>query len=202
MTNSNIVSIVLNVPKLSIKNPGGWWPFWEANAAFIKKTKSNHNEAANTINSWRGFDVYRSTTYDPTSAIYAAPLVDCSSVFPEIYSFINLLPVHHLGVRIAQSLRNFLPHSDSSTPMVSVRTLLHDDNPNPSFYYFHNNKKIYQTLPAESNTWAYKDSEIQHGSDFQPGYRKLLVMYFGVVDESVSDTWFQNTTFNSHSVII
>ena len=123
--------------------------------------------------------------------------------FPEIYSFLDLTPIKYQVVRIVRNLRHFSPHSDSNFPTVQVRTLLPDDTIRPSFYYMCNNKKVYQTLPEASNAWAFfKDSEILHGSDFHSGYRKLLVMYFGSIDETVTKAWFQDTTFDNHSIKI
>jgi hypothetical protein len=193
-----VASKVLDLPILAPKNWETWWEFWIANAKPIRRARANHNGPATMQTSWLGFNAFYSPHLDVSRMSYPSQYVNCSSVFPELYDFIPLLPMQCYEARIGMSAKAFGPHTDDVTGM-QIRTLLYDENSEPTFFYFHNDQKKYQTLPKTSNTWIYKDSEIKHGSDFS-NKRKILIMFSGKIDQEKVDDIFLDPKYDEYSV--
>jgi hypothetical protein len=196
----NIVSKIINLPKLAPSDISAWMNFWDENAKPVPKIKINHNGAA-TIK-WKGLCFMGAENVDRTSA-YDFKYVDCSIIFPELYIHAARLEMPIITGFIFESTFQFLPHCD--TPIGNVmqfRTMLYDENPIPTFYYMINGKKVYQQFPPnESNTWIFKDYDVQHGSDFIPGYRKLLVSYNVRADPEVIAKFMADNTFDDYKII-
>ena len=92
-------------------------------------------------------------------------------------------------VRVLQSLAKVHAHQDYAkrTEYNSVRSLLVDNNPKQTWWYEDNNtNKHYLKLPEDTNTWWYDDAKVKHGTDFSPPYTKQLIMYQGLVKESLT----------------
>lgn len=200
MTTNHIISKVLDIPKLTPTNWDLWWDIWHHNAKPLERYQQNHNKPGK----WIGFDCYRGDTYNPlTEGYYNSELVDCSSVLPDLID--NIKPLFHtlFLVRILQSTATFFPHSDfKDEEHIAVRTLLYDENPSSTFYYIINNEKVYQNLPLNSNTWIYKDHLVQHGSDFDERYKKLLVTYYGFINVEQINTIYNSTLYDEYSAKI
>jgi hypothetical protein len=197
MNSDQIVSKVLNIHKTTPTKWDVWWDIWNNNAKPLVKYQQNHNKAGK----WIGFDCYRGDTYDPlTEGYYNSEFVDCSSVLPDLID--NIKPLFHtiFLIRILQSTSKFLPHHDfKDEEHIAVRTLLYDENPSNTFYYIINNKKVYQTLPPNSNTWIYKDHLVQHGSDFDERYKKILITYYGFINIEQINTIYNSTLYDEYS---
>ena len=196
-----IISNVLRMPKLEPIDWNSWWEFWEKNAKPLHKRFNNHNGGNNGIIIWRGFDAYRSDTFDPNTTPYHSELVDCHSVLPNIAEHISKLPIRVHLVRILQSLTFIKPHSDfqqTTQANRQIRTLLFDDNPRKTFYYVHKNKIIYQSLPDNSNTWMFRDDLVLHGSEHYSGYRKILITFYGDGDTQ----WIDEVHFPDHVITV
>jgi hypothetical protein len=200
MQSNQTVSKVLDIPKLAPINWNLWWDIWNSNAKPLVRYRENHNRPGK----WIGFDCYRADRYDPTTdGYYHSEFVDCSSVLPNLID--NIKPFFHslFLIRILQSTGTFFPHNDfKDDEHVAVRTLLYDENPSNTFYYIINDKKVYQQLPAESNTWIYKDYLVQHGSDFDDRYKKILITYYGSINLEKINEIYKSTIYNEYSAKI
>jgi hypothetical protein len=200
MTEEQYVSKVLDIHKLTPTNWNLWWDIWNNNAKPLVRYQQNHNKPGK----WIGFDCYRSDTYNPeTEGYYNSEFVDCSSVLPNLIDNIKHLFHKLFLIRILQSTDTFFPHNDfKDEEHVAVRTLLYDENPSSTFYYVINNKKVYQKLPSNSNTWIYKDHLVQHGSDFDDRYKKILITYYGFINLEQINTIYKSTIYDEYSAKI
>jgi hypothetical protein len=194
------ISKVLDVPKLEPVNWKVWWSIWHEHAEPLTKYQKNHNDTAK----WIGFDCYRGETYNPvTEGYYHSKFVDCSEVFPNLLN--NVASIFHniYLIRILQSTSTFFPHYDfKDEEHISVRTMLYDENPSSTFYYVINGEKVYQTLPQDSNTWIYKDHLVQHGSDFDSRYKKILITYYGFINREQVNNIFDTSKHDEYSAKI
>jgi hypothetical protein len=175
---AGIQSIPLDIPRIAVDNAERWKDLYMSRRQPLTKTGINHN---GFDGAWVGMDIYRGPNYDLSKDIYTSPYVDCSELFPNmIKTILEHIPMDINCVRCATSVLPFIPHHDYSTPILSCRTLLIDQHPEPNFFYVNSNgEKVFQTMPQETNTWMYDDSEMMHGSDKKPNLFKVLLMYYG-----------------------
>jgi hypothetical protein len=175
---AGIQSIPLDIPKITVDNAKLWKDLYMSKRQPITKTGINHN---GFDGAWVGLDIYRGPNYDASTDIYTSPYVNCAELFPNmIKTILDHIPMDIACVRCATSIHPFIPHHDFSTPRLSCRTLLIDQNVEPNFFYINlQGNKVYQKLPIETNTWMYDDSEMMHGSDKKPNLFKVLLMYYG-----------------------
>lgn len=192
------ISSVLNIPVIEPTNWDDWWTIWNKHAKTVAKVRGNHNSSKGR---WIGFDCYRASNYNVIDTPYDSEYVDCRNVLPDLYKFVETCGLDIQLVRILESKSPFNPHKDHSTESYSIRTMLYDNNPSPTFYYFINGRKHFQTLPKESNTWMYKDHLAMHGSNFNPKYKKILITYAGNWTLEESERLFTNHEFVDHKVI-
>ncbi len=156
---------------------------------FVLKTSPTKNAGQVP---WIGFDIYVKPGADATDIIkYKCKNLNCPELFPSLFDNLDKLPIDVHVVRVLQSLGRVPAHHDfaSESAYHSIRSLLVDTNPNQTWWYEDsNNNKHYLSLPEETNTWWYDDSKLKHGTDFNPQYRKQLIMYRGTSKtESVSN---------------
>jgi hypothetical protein len=180
----NIISTPLIFPKVEPADWSVWWKLWNKNSKFLMKVVNNHNEAGAK---WLGMDVYVNQGIDSTQVTgYQAPYVPCLELFKNLLDNIDQLPIHVQVIRAVSSICEVVPHSDFLSPVFSVRSLLYDTNPESTFYYQVNDEKIYQQLPIDSNTWGYWDHRCKHGTDYNSGCRKILLIYYGTTKENMN----------------
>ena len=64
--------------------------------------------------------------------------------------------------------------------------MLSDNNPTQTWWYEDSNtNKHYLKLPEDTNTWWYDDAKVKHATDFYIGHNKQLIMYQGIIKESL-----------------
>lgn len=191
------VSAIVDYPKIEPVDWDLWWRLWNESAQPVLKKQKNHNAATGH---WIGFDCYRGKNFKEDLTPYSSMYVDCRHVLPTLYNFIDLLADKVDMVRILESQSPFYPHKDHTNENYSIRTLLYDNNVQPTFYYLINGKKIYQKLPNETNTWIYKDHEFPHGSDFNPKFKKILITFQGTWTYSDVEKHFANDKFLNYNI--
>jgi len=173
-----IQSFPLDMPRVVVDDVGLWRSIYNTHKAAVDKTALNHNGFSGA---WIGMDIYHGPNYSASKDIYNANYYDCSLIFPEMFKTIfENIPMDINCIRVATSIKPFIPHTDFSSPVVSLRTILYEQNNVPTFFYVNvNGEKVYQKLPQTSNTWIYNDSTMLHGSDKLPNKGKVLFMYYG-----------------------
>lgn len=182
MNMDSFVSIPINFPPIRPAEWESWWKVWNQNASFMKKNIKNQNDGQAL---WRGFDIYVANNCDSNYYGYNVKNINCPELFPILFDNLDKFPMHIHIVRAVSSMAKVFPHHDMTTKHISLRSLLFDNNPKLNFYYCYNNKKKYQSLPSDTNTWAYNDHLVKHGTDFYLGHYKILIMYWGTIKENI-----------------
>jgi|694.fasta_scaffold76793_4 hypothetical protein len=181
----NLVSTPIIFPYVQPVDWNAWWELWYRENRIVNKVEKNHNQYGVL---WRGFDIYVKPGIDSIKEThYKAINLNCPELFPCIFENIDQLPIDVDIVRAVSSFGRVLPHRDQESTAVSVRSMLYDNNVRDTFYYNINNNIQYQKLPDDSNTWAYWDNKVTHGTDWYMGHSKILIMYFGKTKQLESD---------------
>ena len=181
------VSVPLIFPKVQPKDWEVWNEVWDQNKKFV--TKSSRTKNARQVY-WKGFDIYVKTGIDPGDIMpYTCNNVNCPELFPLLFDNLDKLPMEVHVVRVLQSVNTVGAHHDfaASTEFNSIRSILIDTNPTQTWWYEDSNSnKHYLKLPEETNTWWYHDLRVKHATDFNPGHSKQLIMYQGLIKESLA----------------
>jgi hypothetical protein len=122
-----------------------------------------------------------------------------------IKAIFNQLPFQRIrSIRLWSAHRKIPPHYDGNMPPsldrvlqfpAEIRIMLDDKNPTETFWICSNTKykpnqqqpipdndKLYIKLPADSNAFAWNNENFLHGADYDPQYKKILVVVKGWVD--------------------
>ena len=178
------VSVPLIFPKVVPNNWEIWNNVWEQNKKFVPKSLQTKNIEQVY---WVGFDIYVKPGINPTDVIpYTCKNVNCPELFPSLFDNLDKLPIEVHLVRVLQSLGRVHAHHDyaKETEYNSIRSLLIDNNPKQTWWYEDSNtNKHYLKLPEDTNTWWYDDAKVKHGTDFNPQYKKQLIMYQGLIKD-------------------
>jgi hypothetical protein len=179
------VSDPLIFPKVVPNDWKVWNKVWEQNKKIVPKLSPTKNAGQAY---WTGFDIYVKPGIDPTDITpYSCKNVNCPELFPSLFNNIDKLPIEVHIVRVLQSLIRVHPHHDyDKTGHNSIRSLLIDTNPKQTWWYEDSNtNKHYLKLPEDTNTWWYHDTKVKHATDFYAGHTKQLIMYHGLIKESL-----------------
>jgi hypothetical protein len=176
---STIISAPLNFPKIEPDNWDEWWNVWNTESKVVFKTSTTHNSLSSP---WTGLDIYvKPGKEDLAVETYNFRNINRPDLFSNFFSNLENFPLDISVMRAASTIVSARPHNDFTKPMYSVRAIMHDANPSPTWYYLFDDKKVYLNMPADTNSWIYPDHESKHGSDFQFPYRKILLMFFGTL---------------------
>lgn len=169
-----IVSTSMNIPKIVPDDWDRWWDIWQNHSKVLVRTVETHN----AVGAHEGFDIYLRKGFAPK---YKAPFIDLENLYPSLYEQIMSIPLSLWGVRFIKSYDDFPAHRDNELPNWSLRTMFHCEDPNPQWYYTpreNKNDRTWLHLPEDSNTWAYLDGMLCHGTVFSKQYPKILIQYF------------------------
>lgn len=175
----SVVSSPLIFPKIIPNDWDRWWKLWTKEATNATKVFKNHN---NAIAPWKGMNVYVKpgiNNIDRTG--YDIKNVFCPELFPSLFDNLDDFPLDIEVMQVVTSKLAVIPHHDTIQPVLSIRSMLYDNNFTPTFYYYIDKKKRYQTLPNDTNTWVYHDNRYKHGSDYHYGHSKHLIIYHGKI---------------------
>jgi hypothetical protein len=114
--------------------------------------------------------------------------------FPSLWQQFNeLLPFDDIiTLHLWSSFRPFGEHRDPGELLdmpMSFRIKLYDENPEETLYFFDNPTKPYShgddtAVPSvpDTNSWAWNNLRVKHGSIYKPGYKKILVIATGILN--------------------
>ncbi len=171
------ISSPISIPIIQPNNWEKWWDMWFKESSSVQKISKNHNQYPAP---WRGFDIWVKNGIDSeASTQYRAKNLNCPELFDSIFDNLDKFPIDIDIVRAVSSMGHVAPHHDCFDESLSVRSLIYDNNIKSTFYYQVNDEKIYQNLPATTNTWMYWDHKRKHGTDYYFGHSKILITYFG-----------------------
>lgn len=200
MDRNSLISAPIKFPRIEPNNWEKWWDLWYKEASWIRKIEANHNGMSGIP--WRGFDVYVKNGIDPLQYRYDAKNLNCPEIFSSLFDNLDNFPMDIYVMRVLSSTSPVFPHSDANRPATGIRTLLYDNNVRHNFYYMFGNKKVYQRLPEDTNTWMYNDHKSKHGTDFYQGHSKILIAYYGKIKDEVLDKNLEENLQNYNDYVI
>lgn len=201
----------LALPKFELDDTAKFWEIWNANVTAVARQIIDRGAVGATnpsleLTQWDGLALYE----DPELLGMAAWKTKVSEELADsqknyIKSIFNLLPFQRIrSIRLWSAHRTILPHYDGNMPPsldgvlqfpAEIRIMLDDKNPSETFWICSNTKykpnqkqpvpandKLYIKLPQDSNTFAWNNENFLHGADYDPQYKKILVVVKGWVD--------------------
>jgi hypothetical protein len=181
-----IVSSPIIFPKIVPDDWDRWSKLWNDEATIGAKVIKNHND---TGVFWRGINVYVKLGIDSTEYTrYKIKNVICPEMFPSLFDNLDSFPFDIDVMQIVSSIHPVQPHHDHIKAKLSIRSMLYDDNPKPTYYYDINGVNTYQLLPDDTNTWVYHDNRYKHGTDYYYGHTKQLIIFYGTVKRDILES--------------
>lgn len=172
-----LISTPIDFPKIEPDNWDNWWSYWNNYSSLVSKISKNHNQNSN---SWRGVDLYIKKGYeDLANNLYKFPYIDGTHLVQNFFSMIDKFPMDVNVIRAISSLNNVKPHKDFDYPNYSLRSIIYDDNPKQTWWYYYDRKIKFLNMPNFTNTWVYADHETTHGSMYYKNHKKIILMFFG-----------------------
>jgi len=181
----------LNFPTIVPDNWDKFWKMWNEKSDRLVKFKNMHddikihvNMMVNDSNIWRGILVYDPDSSMPNNSL-VMPIVDIRDELPNMFNdLMSLKPffkTYH--VSIIESLRSVISHSDTKVDTWMVRSFLSYPSPTPQWYFTkphdREGKRTYINPLPETNWFAFNDSIMWHGTDWNEKYPKVLIKIYG-----------------------
>lgn len=204
-----IVTLPLDLPKFELDDAITFWQIWNEEVApvarqHIDRGALGKDNPSLAFTQWDGLALYEDTSLISKAAWntqVSNRLADSQSNY--VSAIKELLPFSRVrSIRLWSANRTVAPHYDGNLPAsldgvmrfpTEIRIMLHDENPGPTFWLTEASKhqpqtevpqdqRYYVSLPNETNTFAWNNEDYLHGADFDPQYRKILVVVKGWVD--------------------
>ena len=206
----DIAGLPLAIPKFELDSPDAFWHVW--NRELVKVDRQHVDRGAVGVadpkmhtTQWDGLAFYEDETLLDNAAWRTKVCQELAVTQPRyLKSILDNLPfVRIRSVRLWSSHTAITAHYDGNMPSLldgvmhfptEIRIMLDDQNPAETFWltsstkYKPNTKNIpladrhYVKLPNDTNTFAWNNENYLHGADFDPKYRKILVVVKGWVD--------------------
>lgn len=206
-----IAALPLDLPRFELDSVDEFWRIWNAESELVNRQHIDRGAIGRPapnkgLVQWDGLAMYE----DPTLLGSAAWLTKLSNELTEsqpkyLKSIIENLPfVKIRSVRLWSANKNIPAHYDGNMPSTldgkmrfpaEIRIMLDDKNPKETFWLCSAEKhkpsfdttvpvedRFYVKLPSDTNTFAWNNEDFLHGADFDPQYRKILVVVKGWVD--------------------
>lgn len=206
-----IAALPLDLPRFELDSTDDFWRIWNKENELVNRQHIDRG-GLGRINpnidlvQWDGLALYE----DPSLLGNAAWLTKLSKELgnsqPNYLKsiFENLPFVKIRSVRLWSANKPIPAHYDGNMPSTidgqmrfpaEIRIMLDDKNPTETFWLCSAEKykpssstvvsaedRMYVKLPYDTNTFCWNNEDFLHGADFDPQYRKILVVVKGWVD--------------------
>lgn len=205
-----IVALPLALPRFELDSTAEFWKIWDAEKEKVARQIIDRGALGNSNPSlshtqWDGLALYEDEVLLRTAAWRTKVCPELAASQPNyLKSILDSLPfVRIRSVRLWSSHTAITAHYDGNMPPTldgkmrfptEIRLMLTDQNPKETFWlcsstkYQPNTKDVpaedrfYVKLPGDTNTFVWNNEDYLHGADFDPQYRKILVVIKGWVD--------------------
>jgi hypothetical protein len=206
---SGLGALPLALPKFVLDDVAEFWRVWNSELAAVDRQHidrgalGKHNPVM-SFTQWDGLAMYE----DPALLKNAAWNTKISTALAVsqhkfLKSVFELLPFTRIrSVRLWSATRKVEAHYDGNLPAsldgvlrfpTEIRIMLDDQNPTETFWLTpvsqHNPQtpvpeedRHYVKLPIDTNTFAWNNEDFLHGADYDPQYKKILVVIKGWID--------------------
>jgi hypothetical protein len=206
-----IAALPLDLPRFELDSADEFWRIWNEESELVNRQHIDRGGLGRPnpnigLVQWDGLALYE----DPMLLGSAAWLTKLSKELgnsqPNYLKsiFENLPFVKIRSVRLWSANKNIPAHYDGNMPSTidgqmrfpaEIRIMLDDKNPKETFWLCSAEKhkpsfdtvvpvedRMYVKLPNDTNTFCWNNEDFLHGADFNPQYRKILVVVKGWVD--------------------
>lgn len=205
-----ILALPLAVPRFELDSAKEFWAIWNDEVSRVSRQHVDRGVVGISKNvsmdysQWDGLAMYEDLKLLKDAAWVTKLSHRMSDSQPAyIKSIFDNLPfVRIRSIRLWSSLCVVPPHYDGNMPALldgklrfptEIRIMLDDKNPQETFWLTPVAKhaphtevpvqdRYYVKLPDDTNTFAWNNEDYLHGADFDPQYRKILVVVKGWVD--------------------
>lgn len=206
-----IAALPLDIARFELDNAEEFWKIWNQEnekvaRQIIDRGAEGNSKPSLSLTQWDGLALYEDVKLLKDAAWrtkVSAELAHSQSKY--LRRVLNELPfVRIRSVRLWSAHRTIIAHYDGNMPPeldgvmrfpTEIRIMLDDQNPKETFWLCSSTKykpnakesvpnedRYYVTLPPDTNTFAWNNEDYLHGADYNPPYRKILVVVKGWVD--------------------
>lgn len=206
---TSVGALPLALPKFELDDTEAFWRIWNdqvvpVDRQHIDRGALGKDAPVMSFTQWDGLALYEDETLLAKAAWNTKISGALASTQPKfLKSIFEQLPFNRIrSVRLWSANREVRAHYDGNMPPsldgvlrfpTEIRIMLDDQNPAETFWLTpvakHNPQtevpqvdKHYVKLPIDTNTFAWNNEDFLHGADFDPQYRKILVVIKGWVD--------------------
>jgi hypothetical protein len=206
---AGIAALPLALPKFEPDSWSDFWHIWNDEKDRVWRNHIDRGALGNTNPSlehtqWDGMSIYELPELYSEGAWgskICQPMIDANPNF--IKNILEKLPfVKIRSVRFWSAHRTIPLHYDGNMPAsldgklrfpTEIRIMLDDKNPKETFWLasasefephtdVEEHRRLYVKLPSDTNTFAWNNESFLHAADFNPAYRKILVVIKGWID--------------------
>jgi hypothetical protein len=206
---AGIAALPLALPKFELDDVNKFWQIWNSEVVAVARQHIDRGALGKdnpvmSFTQWEGLAMYEDLSLLAKAAWatkISTKLTDSQPRF--LKSVFDLLPFKRIrSVRLWSANREVKAHYDGNLPAsldgvlkfpTEIRIMLNDQNPTETFWLTpvskHNPQmsvpeedKHYVKLPIDTNTFAWNNEDFLHGADYNPEYRKILVVIKGWID--------------------
>jgi len=206
-----IVTLPLALPKFELDSLDDFWQIWKEEQARVDRQHIDRGavgkdpaKVSKLYTQWDGLALYEDESLLDQAAwrTKLSPALTASQ--PNYIESLreNLPFVRIRSIRLWSANRKIPAHYDGNMPASldgklkfpsEIRIMLDDKNPAETFWLTAVSKskphtdiplhdRYYVKLPSDTNTFAWNNEGYLHGADFDPKYKKILVVIKGWVN--------------------
>lgn len=189
-----IISVPLDLPKFEPDSWADFWRVWNEDAKIFKRHHPDANGNGQAEPGWKGF-VWE-ITGNKDIPMFITTIKDYSDVFPKLRAQIDALPFTTRRIQFISNYRVIGEHrdglyltKDTIVGPTAPRIMFYDANTEPTFYYTKKRldaKKYYQTLPEDTNSFAFDNDRTYHGAVYA---NRLKIMCSLVISDIDLPAW-------------
>lgn len=206
---SGIGAVPLALPKFELDDVDAFWRIWNNDCVAVDRQHIDRGALGKdnpvmSFTQWEGLAMYEDLSLLSKAAWATKISIKLSASQPRfLKSIFETLPfVRIRSVRLWSANREVRAHYDGNMPPsldgllrlpTEIRIMLDDQNPRETFWltpvHKHESQtevpqvdKHYVKLPIDTNTFAWNNEDFLHGADYDPEYRKILVVIKGWID--------------------
>jgi hypothetical protein len=144
--------------------------------------------------------------------MFITTIKDYSDVFPKLRAQIDALPFTTRRIQFISNYRLIGEHrdglyltKDTIVGPTAPRIMFYDANTEPTFYYTKKRldaKKYYQTLPEDTNSFAFDNDRTYHGAVYANRLKIMCSLVISDIDQPAWTALLQRSTEKYQSYCI
>ena len=206
---SGVGALPLALPKFELDDAEAFWRIWNSEVATVDRQHIDRGALGKdtpvmSFTQWEGLAMYEDSTLLSKAAwntkISTALATSQHKFVKSVFETLPFVKIR--SIRLWSANREVKPHYDGNMPPsldgvlrlpTEIRIMLDDQNPTETFWITSTSKHDPQTvvpqvdrhyvrIPIDTNTFAWNNEDFLHGADYDPQYRKILVVIKGWID--------------------